>query len=527
MIGQDIGGLVIHLFSTFGNMVWQIFWPLAFGLMLSSWIRNLLPVSSVVKHLGKTTVVSLGFTTFLGMVSSSCSYAAASLSHTLLTKKATVANAMAFLVSSTNLIIEMFIVLVALMGWTFFWGEVIGGLILIATAGFLFSRFYPKDVEQELRQHLLDAQPQKASCGMDMSEMSGDHSDCGMDMSKMKADDSDCGMDMSKMKADDSDCGMDMSKMKADDSDCGMDMSKMKADDSDCGMDMSKMKADDSDCGMDMSKMKSDDSDCGMDMSKMKADDSDCGMDMSKMKSADSDCGMDMSKMKSDDSDMDMSSMKSGDHSAMKMNMAAEPQSATMEKITKSAGFFQMDIAMIGKEILIGVVVSSILIALMPQDGWRDLFISNDAGLPVWLHSFLDVIIGIFVAMVAYVCSVGNLILAAALWHGGISFGGVIGFILSDVLTIPMIRVYQKYYGKRPTKWMVGLLFVSILFTGLCVDAIFNGFGWVTTDQTARALNQSGFGLNFTTVMNLIFIPVSLWYYRLGKKANASMGMSM
>ena len=485
MIGQDIGGLVIHLFSTFGNMVWQIFWPLAFGLMLSSWIRNLLPVSSVVKHLGKTTVVSLGFTTFLGMVSSSCSYAAASLSHTLLTKKATVANAMAFLVSSTNLIIEMFIVLVALMGWTFFWGEVIGGLILIATAGFLFSRFYPKDVEQELRQHLLDAQPQKASCGMDMSEMSGDHSDCGMDMSKMKADDSDCGMDMSKMKADDSDCGMDMSKMKADDSDCGMDMSKMKADDSDCGMDMSKMKADDSDCGMDMSKMKADDSDCGM----------------------------------------DMSSMKSGDHSAM--NMAAEPQSATMEKITKSAGFFQMDIAMIGKEILIGVVVSSILIALMPQDGWRDLFISNDAGLPVWLHSFLDVIIGIFVAMVAYVCSVGNLILAAALWHGGISFGGVIGFILSDVLTIPMIRVYQKYYGKRPTKWMVGLLFVSILFTGLCVDAIFNGFGWVTTDQTARALNQSGFGLNFTTVMNLIFIPVSIWYYRLGKKANASMGMSM
>ncbi|WP_394167796.1 permease [Photobacterium piscicola] len=485
MIEQDIGGLVIHLFSTFGNMVWQIFWPLAFGLMLSSWIRNLLPVSSVVKHLGKTTVVSLGFTTFLGMVSSSCSYAAASLSHTLLTKKATVANAMAFLVSSTNLIIEMFIVLVALMGWTFLWGEVIGGLILIVTVGFLFSRFYPKDVEQELRQHLDDAQPQKASCGMDMSEMSGDHSDCGMDMSKMKTSDSDCGMDMSKMKASDSDCGMDMSNMKADDSDCGMDMSNMKADDSDCGMDMSNMKADDSDCGMDMSNMKADDSDCGM----------------------------------------DMSSMKSDDHSAMKM--AAEPQSVTMEKITKSAGFFQMDIAMIGKEILIGVVVSSILIALMPQDGWRDLFISNDAGLPVWLHSFLDVIIGIFVAMIAYVCSVGNLILAAALWHGGISFGGVIGFILSDVLTIPMIRVYQKYYGKRPTKWMVGLLFVSILFTGLCVDAIFNGFGWVTADQTVRALNQSGFGLNFTTVMNLIFIPVSIWYYRLGKKANASMGMSM
>ncbi|PSU97979.1 permease [Photobacterium kishitanii] len=443
MIGHDISGLVIHVFSTFGNMIWQIFWPLAFGLILSSWIRNFIPVSSVVKHLGKTTPVSLGFTTFLGMVSSSCSYAAASLSHTLLVKKSTVANAMAFLVSSTNLIVEMFIVLVALMGWTFLWGEVIGGLILIVTVGFLFSRFFPKDVEQEMRQHLEDAQPQKASCGMDMSEMSGDGSDCGMDMSKMKSDDSDCGMDMSKMKSDDSDCGMDMSKMKSDDSDCGMDMSKMKSNDSSA------------------------------------------------------------------------------------MDMAAKPQSPMMEKITKSAGFFQMDIAMIGKEILIGVVVSSLLIALMPQDGWRALFISNDAGLPVWLHSFLDVIIGIFVAMIAYVCSVGNLILAAALWHGGISFGGVIGFILSDVLTIPMIRVYQKYYGKRPAKWMVGLLFVAILFTGLCVDAIFNGFGWVTSDQTVRTLNQSGFGFNMTTVMNLIFIPLSIWYYKVGKKANAGMGMSM
>ncbi|PSW63994.1 metal ion permease [Photobacterium leiognathi subsp. mandapamensis] len=407
--------IIIHVISVLFNMSWQIFWPLAFGLILSSFIRHLLPVDTVVKHLGKTDAKSLTFTTILGMVSSSCSYAAASLSHTLLAKKATLANAMAFLVSSTNLIVEMFIVLVALMGWTFLWGEVIGGLILIATVGFLFSRFYPKDVEQELRQHIESAEPAKHA-----------HSDCGMDMSNMKHETSDCGMDMSSMKHETSDCGMDMSSMKH-------------------------------------------------------------------------------------------------DH----MDMPAQEETGLMSKITKSAGFFQMDLAMIGKEILIGVVVSSILIALVPQEGWKALFISNDVGLPTWLHSLLDVIIGIFVAMIAYVCSVGNLILAAALWHGGISFGGVIGFILADVLTIPMMGVYKKYYGKRPTKWMVGLLFLSILFAGLCVDAIFNGFGWVSTDQTVRTLNQSGFGMNMTTVMNLIFIPLSIWYYRLGKKANASMGMSM
>ncbi|HIF9079184.1 TPA: permease [Photobacterium damselae] len=452
------GNIIFHTISVFFNMVWQVYWPLAFGLILSSFIRHLLPVETVAKNLGKTTAKSLSLTTVLGMVSSSCSYAAASLSHTLLSKKSTVANAMAFLVSSTNLIVEMFIVLVALLGWTFFWGEILGGLILIVSAAFLFERFYPKDVEQELRAKL--AQEQEGSAG--------GHSDCGMDMSSMKGEHEDCGMDMSSMKHDHHDMGA--MNMKGEHEDCGMDMSSMKHEHHDMGA--------------------------------------------MNMKGEHEDCGMDMSSMKHEHHDM----------SAMK---PTEPQSPMMEKITKSAGFFQMDLAMIGKEILIGVVVSSILIAVVPLEGWRTLFISNDAALPMWLHSFLDVVIGIFVAMIAYVCSVGNLLLAAALWHGGISFGGVIGFILSDVLTIPMMKVYQKYYGKRPAKWMVGLLFIAILFTGLCVDAIFHGFDINVTTEGLRAINQDGFGLNLTTILNCVFIPLSIWYYRLGKKANAGMGMNM
>ncbi|EJN6961530.1 permease [Photobacterium damselae] len=452
------GNIIFHTISVFFNMVWQVYWPLAFGLILSSFIRHLLPVETVAKNLGKTTAKSLSLTTVLGMVSSSCSYAAASLSHTLLSKKSTVANAMAFLVSSTNLIVEMFIVLVALLGWTFFWGEILGGLILIVSAAFLFERFYPKDVEQELRAKL--AQEQEASAG--------GHSDCGMDMSSMKGEHEDCGMDMSSMKHEHHDMGA--MNMKGEHEDCGMDMSSMKHEHHDMGA--------------------------------------------MNMKGEHEDCGMDMSSMKHEHHDM----------SAMK---PTEPQSPMMEKITKSAGFFQMDLAMIGKEILIGVVVSSILIAVVPLEGWRTLFISNDTALPMWLHSFLDVVIGIFVAMIAYVCSVGNLLLAAALWHGGISFGGVIGFILSDVLTIPMIKVYQKYYGKRPAKWMVGLLFIAILFTGLCVDAIFHGFDINVTTEGLRAINQDGFGLNLTTILNCVFIPLSIWYYRLGKKANAGMGMNM
>jgi hypothetical protein len=213
------------------------------------------------------------------------------------------------------------------------------------------------------------------------------------------------------------------------------------------------------------------------------------------------------------------------DHNKMAHDTSPANDSSLMSKIKSSAGFFQMDISMIGKEIVIGVVISSLLIALVPQDWWRDIFISNQTILPSWLHSVLDVVIGIFVAVIAYVCSVGNLLLAAALWHGGISFGGVMGFILADVITIPMTRVYKNYYGAAPARWIVGLLFLSILATGLLLDVIFSQVDWSASKEALRTLHQSGFGFNLATVMNLIFIPLSIWYYRLGQKVNAASGM--
>jgi len=413
----------MHVIDTFSGMVWQIYWPLAFGLMLSSLLRHILPVDQVIKHVGKTNIKSLALTTLLGMVSSSCSYAAASLSKTLLTKKASLPNAMAFLVASTNLILEMFIVLVSLLGWYFLWGEIIGGIILIIIVAIIFH-FYPKSQLKALEAKLGNSEtPTMSDCGMDMESMNKEA------MSKASTD------DMSAM----------------------------------------------------------------------------------------SDCGMDMGSTNKED--MTMSSMGAMDHNKMAHDTSPANDSSLMSKIKSSAGFFQMDISMIGKEIVIGVVISSLLIALVPQDWWRDIFISNQTILPSWLHSVLDVVIGIFVAVIAYVCSVGNLLLAAALWHGGISFGGVMGFILADVITIPMTRVYKNYYGAAPARWIVGLLFLSILATGLLLDVIFSQVDWSASKEALRTLHQSGFGFNLATVMNLIFIPLSIWYYRLGQKVNAASGM--
>ena len=413
----------MHVIDTFSGMVWQIYWPLAFGLMLSSLLRHILPVDQVIKHVGKTNIKSLALTTLLGMVSSSCSYAAASLSKTLLTKKASLPNAMAFLVASTNLILEMFIVLVSLLGWYFLWGEIIGGIILIIIVAIIFH-FYPKSQLKALEAKLGNSEtPTMSDCGMDMESMNKEA------MSKASTD------DMSAM----------------------------------------------------------------------------------------SDCGMDMGSTNKED--MTMSSMGAMDHNKMAHDTSPANDSSLMSKIKSSAGFFQMDISMIGKEIVIGVVISSLLIALVPQDWWRDIFISNQTILPSWLHSVLDVVIGIFVAVIAYVCSVGNLLLAAALWHGGISFGGVMGFILADVITIPMTRVYKNYYGAAPARWIVGLLFLSILATGLLLDVIFSQVDWSASKEALRTLHPSGFGFNLATVMNLIFIPLSIWYYRLGQKVNAASGM--
>ncbi|GIU25674.1 permease [Shewanella schlegeliana] len=445
---QNLFELIWHVLSTLSGMVWQIYWPLAFGLMLSSVLRNILPLDVVVKHLGKTNGRSLMLTTLLGMVSSSCSYAAASMSKTLLIKHATLANSMAFLVASTNLILEMFIVLVSLLGWQFLWGEISGGLLLVVIVGFIF-RFYPKAQSRALRDKL-QAEERGASTEMK----------CGAAMPGMTK------ATTNPMPSSSPTASSNSQKNDA----------EMK-----CGADMPGM-----------TKAPSDPEPSSITDSSPSSNNS-----VKEMKCGAGKCGADMS---------------GGDSAQSK---ATEP--SYMDKVRRSAGYFYMDLGMIGKDIIIGVVISSVLIALVPADWWRELLISSQVNLPAWLHSLLDVLVGIFVAIIAYVCSVGNLLLAAALWHGGISFGGVIGFILADVLTIPMLGVYAKYYGVKPARWIGALLFLSILATGIIIDLIYMNVDWSASKETIRTLHQSGLGWNFTTMMNVIFIPLSIWYYRLGK----------
>src|SRR5579863_8814009 len=135
-------------------MVWDIYWGLAFGFMLSSLIRAFVSTETISSRLGNNNLKALGLSTFFGAISSSCSYAAASMARTLLIKGSTWSNAVGFMASSTNLVFEIFIVIVTLLGWAFFGAEVAGGVFFIIIAASLVAYFYPDKTKKDAEKHL-------------------------------------------------------------------------------------------------------------------------------------------------------------------------------------------------------------------------------------------------------------------------------------------------------------------------------------------------------------------------------------
>jgi len=123
------------------------------------------------------------------------------------------------------------------------------------------------------------------------------------------------------------------------------------------------------------------------------------------------------------------------------------------------------------------------------------------------------------IAIFAFVCSVGNIVMAAVLWKGGISFGGVIAFILSDLVTIPMLMVFRKYYGNRTMWYLLGILVLSIFATSLFLDYSFAALHWIPKTPTGGMQMTEHFEWNYQTWLNLFFIPISLVYFYWGRKS--------
>ena len=162
---------------------------------------------------------------------------------------------------------------------------------------------------------------------------------------------------------------------------------------------------------------------------------------------------------------------------------------------------FRGDWQMLWKEISAGFLIAG-FIALLPMSFFNDLFVT-DAPEPVRLIE--NVIVGPIVAVLSFVCSVGNVPLAAVLWAGGISFSGVMAFIYADLIVIPIVLIYRKFYGWTVTWRMVAIMFVTIVLAALAVDGIFSGAGLVPTKRPSiDSITNRGIDWNYTTALNIV-----------------------
>ncbi len=180
---------------------------------------------------------------------------------------------------------------------------------------------------------------------------------------------------------------------------------------------------------------------------------------------------------------------------------------------TKVANAFIMDVSMMWIEIVIGFLIAGLMMALVPDDWWKHLFITQGTG-PVRLIE--NAVIGPLIAVASFVCSVGNLPLASLLWSSGISFGGVISFIYADLIILPLILIYRKYYGTKTALYITGVLFISMVSAGIVVDLLFNALGLIPTIRPPSALIQASFQWNYTTWLDglaILFCTGFIWLH--------------
>jgi uncharacterized protein len=177
-----------------------------------------------------------------------------------------------------------------------------------------------------------------------------------------------------------------------------------------------------------------------------------------------------------------------------------------------AATYTMSDLTMLRRELLIGYVVAGFLTVLVPTGAWNTLFLHGHG---FWTTAE-NVVVGPFVAIVSFVCSIGNVPLAAALWRGGISFGGVVSFIFADLITLPLLFIYRRFYGTRLMLRMLALFWVVMSLAGLATEGIFRAAGLVPATRP-RVIAPDRFSWNDTTYLNLVFLilfGVLYWTYR-------------
>src|SRR5512132_4008320 len=347
---------VVHALSVAFGMTWEILWPLILGFTLSGIVQAVVSKREMTKLLPDDSPKTLAIATGLGAGSSSCSYAAVALARSLFRKGADFTAAMAFQFASTNLVVELGIIMALILGWEFTLAEFVGGPLMIVLLAIVFRLFLRRGLVEEAR-----AQAERGVLG----RMEGH-------------------------------------------------------------------------------------------------------------------------------AEMDMSVQGRG---------SWWQRLKTRQGLTATSNYFVMDWAAIWIDIFGGLLIAGALAAWVPESWWQALFFESH---PTFAK-FWGPIIGPSVAILSFVCSIGNVPLAAVLWNGGISFGGVLAFIFADLIVLPILDIYRKYYGWKMAGFLLATFYATMAAAGLAVEFLFQGLGLVPTSRHAKVVEAS-VTWNYTTVLNILFL---------------------
>ena len=353
------------------GMFWETLWALVLGFGLSGAVQAFVSRAQMQRALGDhrpRTIVRAGF---FGAISSSCSYAASALAKTLFQRGADFTAAQAFMFASTNLVLELGIVLWLLIGWEFAAAEFVGGALMIALLALVLPR-------------VVSARDQAAARdGLNVASGSG------------MTHDHDHG----------------------------------------------------------------------------RGDSEPVGPMRQRMRS--------------------------------------------LASWSDAAGYTVSDLTMLRRELVIGFVVAGFADAAVPVRFWKSLFVTGHG---FW-SSLENVVLGPFLAVISFVCSIGNVPLAAALWTGGISFGGTVAFVFADLIALPLLLIYRKYYGTTLTLKLLAVFWSTMAVAGLATEYLFRAVGIEPGADTAEhgMVGRDVWGWNYTTVLDilaLIAFAAILWLYR-------------
>jgi uncharacterized membrane protein YraQ (UPF0718 family)/YHS domain-containing protein len=348
-------------------MAWEVWWALVFGFAISAIVQAWVPRERIQSALGGSGLRPVALATGLGAASSSCSYAAIAIAKSLFQKGASAACALAFQFASTNLVVELGIVIWLLIGWQFTLAEFLGGLVLIAVMTVLLRLFVSARVEEDAREHARQA-------------------DSGHQ------------------------------------------------------------------------------------------------------------------------------------HHSAGEQLTLRRRLLSASAWSDVAHNFRNDWSMLWKEIAIGFLLAG-FVGQLGNGFFNALFVTHA---PAGVKLVENAIVGPVIAILSLVCSVGNIPLAAVLWSGGIGFGGVVAFIFADLIVLPIVAIYRKYYGAAFTTRIVALMFVTIVISALIVDGLFSALGLIPATRPSRADIFSSIRVDYKLFTNILGIAIFAALFALTTRRGAS-----